>query len=406
MQRLGNELLEEVKEIIREEAEVVGTLPAGMRKDVADGEYWINVLKTIKWECCDGNIESGKKRFLKNPDMFAEGISVKTVRKPLMAVYVMVSCDREKESESIVKGYERKEMKRSKNDFPYMIDRFNLEKRMDSLLSVVSVLDNVVYSVSTIWGENIPPCTYCEGTGEEPCRYCDGTGWVICDTCGGEAGRRTKTCSHCDGTGKIHCPECKGEGMKVCAACHGSGKSDNKNCTQIIKRFNDKYVLSGNMKVLVPAQNTQERKRGDEADFTDKNLTEAVVMVINQIYMQDWLSSLQISRLYSAPGHLVEDNSGKIREDILSEGGEPMCMLYDSFQDEVKSKIDDNSTVCVVENYYPLSPMTIVKIRYNVAGYKSDIEIFAWEDLIWCNSLYAGVSWWQLFFKRIFRKRR
>ncbi len=242
MQRLGNELLEEVKEIIREEAEVVGTLPAGMRKDVADGEYWINVLKTIKWECCDGNIESGKKRFLKNPDMFAEGISVKTVRKPLMAVYVMVSCDREKESESIVKGYERKEMKRSKNDFPYMIDRFNLEKRMDSLLSVGSVLDNVVYSVSTIWGENIPPCTYCEGTGEEPCRYCDGTGWVICDTCGGEAGRRTKTCSHCDGTGKIHCPECKGEGMKVCAACHGSGKSDNKNCTQIIKRFNDKYV--------------------------------------------------------------------------------------------------------------------------------------------------------------------
>ena len=416
MQQLKDQLKSYLKDSIQSSASAYAILPMGINTDNPNNNDWINVLETAKWKCTnmDGkshSLEIKKKRFLRNIGLFAVNVSIQMIKKPLMAVYAQVTCDRDKEFEETIEGCKYENMQKRKEDFPYNVDRTWLKKNLGSL-SLYNLENGkpIIYSVSTIAGEDIPACKHCHGLGKIACEDCNGTGWIICEVCQGtgemqyEAGNyangemriKSKTCSHCNGEGKIPCSNCKGQGEITCSVCHGSGKMSNENCVQKVKSFKNQFSWEGSVEILIP-------RKQEECKWEDEENLYYGDYIFNPIECEpdNWLSTLQISKLYSSPGHLTEDNSEKIKQDVLANGDEYTGVLFDSFQDEIK--VNSNSTVCVIENYYSFPPVILISVHYNNGGYDSDIEFYVWDNLVWCNS-YEELSLLQLLQKQLKRK--
>ena len=417
MQQLTDKIKKELKDCIRY------TFSHGLIKPETDSNSmseadWIDLLKAIQWKHYDGEkfkaIPAKCSRFLKNLDLFADNISVCIEQKPLLVVYVKVMCYRGTEREERIAGYRYEELKKGKDEFPYLVNRSNLSEQLGGegwnyLTNENRKLGRCVYSVSTIDGNKIPSCNRCKGTGKVACESCDGNGWQICEACGGvgeiqyEAGNyssgevriKTKPCTYCDGRGKRICPDCKGESENVCPVCHGSGKMTDEGCMQIVKSFEDQYHLDGEIQILVSEKKKAGRWSDETADA--KNVAK---IVYEERATPDYLTSLQVSRMYSAPGQLTEDNRTAIENDILAWDGEVGRVFYDSVQKSIGD--DCNDTVCVVENYYPLSPITVITVYpHGDEDENYGLEIYAWENLLWCNDDIPEVSLLQLILKRI-----
>ena len=223
MQKLSDDLKKNLKDSIQHKASAYAFLPKGVKVDNTDSAYWIGILKKMRWKCYgfkyfgDENkpqsVQTKQARFLKNIDLFATNVSVRVEKKPLMAVYAQVTCDRSEENEETTEGYKYENMQKRKEDFPYNVDRTWLKNNMDYLSMNNLMHDNpIIYSVSTIAGKNIPACKHCDGSGKMICEDCNGTGWIICEACQGigemqyEAGNyangevkiKSKTCPHCN----------------------------------------------------------------------------------------------------------------------------------------------------------------------------------------------------------------
>ena len=421
MQQLKDQLKSYLKDSIQSSASAYAILPMGINTDNPNNNDWINVLETAKWKCTnmDGkshSLEIKKKRFLRNIGLFAVNVSIQMIKKPLMAVYAQVTCDRDKEFEETIEGCKYENMQKRKEDFPYNVDRTWLKKNLGSL-SLYNLENGkpIIYSVSTIAGEDIPACKHCHGLGKIACEDCNGTGWIICEVCQGtgemqyEAGNyangemriKSKTCSHCNGEGKIPCLSCNGQGEKTCSVCHGSGKMSNENCVQKVKSFKNSFSLEGSLDILVSQK--KEKGKWDEEEDSDTIVDNIYPYNLDANEVVDYISSLQISKLYSSPHQLVEDNSATIKQDVLANGGELAELFYNYVQDRT---IDEEHTVCVVENYYSFPPVTAITIRYSIGEYESDFSIYVWDGLAWSDNLYAEVSLWQLIVKLLKRKNR
>lgn len=435
-----NELTKELKETLIKEIKnsfIYGIIPPQKVKKNYSEHDWIELLKSAKWK--ETNYEGihkhaniAKVRFIKNLDLFSHTIAGKQAT-PLLGIYGIIFSDR---NNIITKIFENKtydEMSKDPYDFDYVINEENLEKALSNLtmrpkcLSVNKCFIN--FSASTFTGDKIPDCpeckgrgkchcTICKGEGEIICEDCKGKGWLICEKCEGigeiqyEAGNysngelriKTKTCpicegkgklkcDNCNGKGKIACEKCNGKGEVTCRRCHGSGKTVNSPVMQTIKSFEDRYFFLKNMSFVSKSNDENEVRKLFYFTNDENELKTSFYFIPNKY--------LQMSQLYQSANKILIDNKTQIANEVFSLGGEYHSM-YKAIQKDIKELWGKQKAVCLLENYFTTSPITIISAQYaDSDGCNHQIEFYAWDNLLWCDDFINELSFWKLLLLKI-----
>lgn len=415
MKILNEKQKSNLRNLISYQASACYEITGFVDKNEQSEDYWLEVLKSGKWESWDGeklvSVSSGNKLHLKNLDLYATSVKINR-SATFVAVYDAVFCDRRKENEQIINECQYSDGYKNKKDFPFKIT----EKDMTDLLQGgrKRAIGTDVFSVSTLGGDDIPKCKVCNGRGYIACKTCNGRGEVVCEFCdgtgemeynagnysNGETKIRSKTCPHCAGRGRVTCPDCQGEGKHICSKCNGSGKIVTGSCVQNVKTFDDSYLGKTSLKLFI---NTA---YNDKKGFSEiENSKERLILKNNKywdIYNGRWLSPMRISRQYEAPGKLIKDDSKAIRAEALAADElKPLAEKAIKYIDDETIRTDaDYSTVCVVEDYYQASPVTEIIVEEEDG---SNLVFYMWEDIIWCTGI-SEVSLWNVLLRRIKNK--
>lgn len=381
---------------------------------------WVELLKGAEWKETDyeGNtrsVNTKKSRFIKNLKLLSRSVSVK--QDPfLLGIYGVVISDRSNRVKKVLNQSVYNDTSKDPSEFDYVINEKNLEQVL--LDGSKKSRGLVTFSVSTFSGDNIPDCPECKGSGQIfcseckgkgkiRCKKCEGRGWVLCEKCEGigeiqyKAGNyangdpRIKTkacpicggqgklkCNDCNGEGEMTCKKCNGEGKVTCMKCHGNGKPVSGSVMQIVKSFEDKYYFQKGVSLVM--KSSRENK---------------VIkpFFLKKIFSHKWL---QISQMYKAPGKIITDNKAQIANEVFLSGDE-YHSLYKAVQNDIKSLSKKQNTVCVLENYFILSPITVISMQYtDLDGTNSEIVFYVWENFLWCDC-YEELSFGKLLLLKI-----
>lgn len=432
MKELSEQLKKELVQIIKKD-HIYSTISSECNVNNLKQD-WLDLFKRAKWKSNYGN--SKNIRLIKNLELLQPSIYAKC-ETSLLGVHGIVYSNRDEEITEIFDHYKYENMSEQKSDFDYKINEGNLERVFDYDSSDQICLSDVVFSVSTVTDKKIPDCPECDGkglilcpecngTGRKSCESCNGRGWILCENCdglgeiryiagnyaNGEERKKTKTCPICDGKGKLKCKDCDGSGMNTCeecdgngkitcSRCHGTGKMVNGPVMQTVKYFKDKYFFEKGLHLYVFTDDNSDSKRFEfKKKAIEKNKREATCIVsqLNFEVADTWLYSLQISQLYQAPGKIIVDNREHFDNEMLDIGSDGK-FLYNSIKNEIFPQGDD--IVCVLENYYATSPITVISVKYtDLMGSESNLEFYVWENLLWCDC-YVELSFGKLLLLKI-----
>lgn len=419
MKELSEQLKKELVQIIKEDY-IYCTISSECNVNNLKQD-WLDLFKCAKWKLPDNSGKDSKNiRFIKNLELLQPSISAKC-ETSLLGVHGIVYSNRDEEITERFDHYKYENMSKQKSDFDYKIKEGNLEKVFDYDISDQICLSDVVFSVSTVTDKEIPDCPECDGkglilcpecngTGRKSCESCNGRGWILCENCdglgeiryiagnyaNGEERKKTKTCPICDGQGKLKCKDCDGSGMNTCeecdgngkitcSRCHGSGKMVNGPVMQTVKYFKDKYFFERGLNLYVFTDDNSDERFEFKKKAVGQNNREAKSIVIRHDFQvtDTWLYSLKVSQLYQAPSKIIVDNRERFVNEMLDLWSDGK-FLYNSIKNTIFSQEDD--IVCVLENYYVTSPITVISVKYtDLMGSESSLEFYVWENLLWCD---------------------
>ena len=224
-------------------------------------------------------------------------------------------------------------------------------------------------------------CPVCDGKGILTCPVCHGQGGGICPVCGGVP---DSDCPECNGNGFKECPKCHGTGEKECSKCHGLGKEYKTDCVQFVKSFVDKYSVDGDVNAyLIPVG------ENDEPVFVFGYQSNSFSS-LNSLSV-DWFKSHSLSQAFNQKGHLVEDNSQMIANEVCGTSERIIKAFEKIRKNPIYKNKDDKNRVCSIESYYRLENVLTLTIKHTLENF-DDVVLYLYDGNVWNRDVFPMVS--------------